>query len=214
MGGKSSPQNQQMVQFEMSQAADARAREAQRQARLDQGKGAIDALFGPTNFGAPFYDRYTKASLDYDMPQLQTQYDKARRDMTYDLARAGTLRSTAAGQAQGFLENERAVNEGAIRARADTDTAALRQSIQSQQAQALNQLYATEDPGVAANTATSMVANAQLAKPNLDPLGELFKPLIIGAGGAYGGYANQNAFNDAMRAPNPYARGSGSITQT
>lgn len=204
MGGKSTPANNQMVQFELAQAGEARAKEAQRQARLNQGKQMIDQLFGPTNFSQPFYDKYNQASLNYNLPQLKTQYDKAKRDLTYDLARAGTLRSTAAGQAQGLLENEKAVNEAAIRAKADTDTAALRNSILSQQQQAYNQLYATEDPDVAANTATSMVANAQLSQPNLNPLGELFKPLIIGAGGAFSGYNNQQQFQDAMRAPTPY----------
>jgi hypothetical protein len=76
--------------------------------------------------------------------------------MTYDLARAGTLRSSVAGEAQGYLENENAVNEASLRAKADTDTASLRQSIASQQQQAYNQLYATEDPDVAANTATQL----------------------------------------------------------
>jgi hypothetical protein len=212
MGGKSSPANSQMVNFEMAQAAEARAKEAARQGRLDQGKSAIDALFGPTNFNNAFYDKYNAANLAYNLPQLQTQYGKAKRDMTYDLARAGTLRSTAAGEAQKYLEGEKAVNEAAIRAKADVDTAGLRESIQSQKAQALNQLYATEDPGVAANTATQMVANAQLSKPNLSPLGEMFKPLIIGAGGAYQGYNNQREFQDAMRAPSLY-RSSMTTTQ-
>lgn len=213
MGGKSAPSNNQMVQFEMQQAADARAKEELRQNRLNAGKGAIDTLFGPTNFGEPFYNKYTKASLDYNQPQLQTQYDKAKRDMTYDLARAGTLRSTAAGQAQSFLENEKGVNDAAIRAKADTDTAALRSSIASQQQQALNQLFATEDPDVAANTATHMVANAQLSQPNLSPLGELFKPLVIGASGAFQGFNDQSTFNKAMQTRNPY-ESSGQITQT
>jgi len=212
MGGKSAPSNNQMVQFEMQQAADARAKEELRQNRLNQGKGAIEELFGPKNFGDPFYNKYTKASLDYNLPQLTTQYDKAKRDMTYDLARAGTLRSTAAGEAQGFLENERAVNEAGLRAKADVDTAALRQSIASQQQQAYNQLYATEDPAVAANTATSMVGNAQLAQPNLSPLGELFKPLVIGAAGAIQGFGDQSTLNAGLR-QNP-STGSGSSFKT
>jgi hypothetical protein len=62
MGGKSSPSNNQMVQFEMQQAAvRPRAKEELRQNRLNAGKTAVDQLFGPTN-SDPFYDKYTKAS--------------------------------------------------------------------------------------------------------------------------------------------------------
>jgi hypothetical protein len=184
MGGKSGPSNNQMVQFEMQQAQEAKQKENKRQARLDQGKGAIDTLFGPDNFGDPFFNKYTKAELDYTLPQLTDQYEQAKTGMTYDLARAGTLRSTAAGYAQGLLEKQNAVNEAGVRAKADTDTAALRASIASQQQQAYNQLYATEDPTVAANTAATSVANAQLTQPNTGALGDLFKPIAIGLGSA------------------------------
>lgn len=214
MGGKGSgPSNNQMVAFEMQQAQEAKEKEFKRQARLDQGKSAIDALFGPENFGDPFYDKYKNASLNYALPQLTDQYGQAKDKMTYDLARAGTLRSTAAGYAQGLLEKQNAVNEAGIRAKADTDTAALRQSIQSQQQQAYNQLYQTEDPTVAANTAAASVGNAQLTQPNLTPLADAFKPIAIGLGSAltapYGQYtANQ------MLTRSPLAGGSGTETQS
>jgi hypothetical protein len=211
MGGKSGPSNSQMVQFEMQQAAEAKGKENLRQARLDQGKTAIDALFGPTNFGDEFYNKYNKAELDYTLPQLQTQYDTARSGMTADLARAGLLRSSSAGYTQGLLENQNAVNEAGIRAKADTDTAALRQSIASQQQQAYNQLYATEDPGVAANTAANSVANAQLTQPNTGALGDLFKPIAIGLGSALApAYGTSQANSMVARSP----MGAGSYTQS
>ena len=211
MGGKSGPSNNQMVQFEMQQAQEAKQKENKRQARLDQGKSAIDTLFGPENFGDDFYNKYQKAELDYTMPQLATQYDTAKNSMTYDLARAGTLRSSAAGYAQGLLENQNAVNEAGVRAKADTDTAALRQSIASQQQQAYNQLYSTEDPTVAANTAASSVANAQLQQPNTGALGDMFKPIAIGLGSAlapvYGQYEQGKLLSSNT------GRGDGSLTK-
>jgi hypothetical protein len=213
MGGKSSSSNDQMVAFEMQQAQEARQKEADRQARLNVGKQAIDQLFSNANFGNAFYDKYQNAALDYNLPQLTTQYDKAKRDMTYDLARAGTLRSSAAGQAQAYLENENAVNEAAIRAKADADTAALRQSIASQQQQAYNQLYATEDPAVAANTATQSVANAQIAQPNMQPLGDLFKPLVIGGVTALQSAFDNTTLNNQLNTKNPQTSNSIQVTQ-
>jgi hypothetical protein len=212
MGGKSSPSNSQMVQFEMQQANEAKQKEADRQARLNVGKSAVDKLFGADNFGDAFYNKYNKAALDYTMPQLDTQYGKAKRDMTYDLARAGTLRSSVAGEAQGYLENEKAVNEAALRAKADTDTASLRQSIASQQQQAYNQLYATEDPDVAANTATHAVANAQVAQPNISPLGDLFKPLVIGGISAVNGYSDTSQLNNYLKTKSPTGSGNYQFT--
>lgn len=202
-----------MVQFEMQQAQEAKEKEFKRQARLDQGKTAIDALFGPTNFGDDFYNKYTKAALDYALPQLADQYSQAKDKTTYDLARAGTLRSTAAGYAQGLIEKQNAVNEAGLRAKADTDTSALRQSIQSQQQQAYNQLYQTEDPTVAANTAATSVGNAQLTQPNLTPMADAFKPLAIGLGSALAPAYGQYSANQ-MITKSPFAQGSGTETQS
>jgi hypothetical protein len=93
MGGKGSgPSNNQMVRFEMQQAQEAKDKENKRQARLDQGKSAIDALFGPENFGDNFYNKYTKAAVDYAMPQLEDHDTAKNHDLRPD---AGTLRSTA-----------------------------------------------------------------------------------------------------------------------
>jgi hypothetical protein len=106
-----------MVQFEMQQAQEAKDKENLRQARLGQGKSAIDQLFGNANFDDTFYNKYRDANLNYSLPQLEDQYGKSKTGMNYDLARAGTLRSTMAGFAQGDLLKQKGVNEAAIRAR-------------------------------------------------------------------------------------------------
>ena len=210
MGGKSGPSNNQMVQFEMQQAQEAKDKENKRQARLDQGKGVIDDLFGNRNFGDDFYDKYKNAELDYTMPQLTEQYTEAKRTAETDLARAGLLRSGAAGWVQGKLTNQMGVNEAAVRGKADTDTAELRKSIAAQQQQAYNQLYSTEDPTVAANTASSSVANAQLAQPNTGALDAMFKPIAIGLGSAIAPVYGQSSVNSALNSPS--GRTSNSIT--
>ena len=50
-----------MVQLQMQQAQEARDKENERQARLAQGKTAIDQLFGGGSFGDPFYNKYTNS---------------------------------------------------------------------------------------------------------------------------------------------------------
>ena len=204
MGGKSKPANNEMVQFEKEQAAEARQKEAERQARLESGKSSIDALFAGGGFDQPFYDKYKNASLGYSLPQLQDQYGKQKEQTTYDLARAGLLRSTAAGQAQADIESQKAAQEAALRSKADQEVANLRQNISGQQQAALSQLYATEDPNVAANTAIQSVQQAQLSTPNLQPLGELFKPLVIGGAGAASGAIDQYYANKLYPKPPSY----------
>ena|SRR4249920_2147612 len=210
MGGKSGPSNNQAVMLQMQQAQEAKDKENLRQARLNQGKAAIDSIYSTDNFGEPFYNKYQKAELDYTLPQLQTQYDDARRTSEADLARAGLLRSGAAGYVQNKLATQNAVNESGLRTKADTDTAALRQSIATQQQQAYNQLYATEDPTVAANTAANSAANAQLQQPNVAALGDMFKPIAIGLGSAIAPTYGQYQSNQQLAATT--GRGPGNIT--
>jgi len=212
MGGKSGPSNNQMVQFEMQQAQEARDKENARQARLNQGKSAIDSIFGNDNFGDPFYNKYQQAELDYTLPQLQKQYGEAKRTAEADLARAGLLRSGAAGFVQGKLTDQQAVNEAGLRAKADTDTSDLRKSIAAQQQQAYNQLYATEDPTVAANTAATSAANAQLQTPNVAALGDMFKPIAIGLGSAIPAVTGQAEAQRQLNARTGRESGSGTVT--
>ena len=212
MGGKSGPSNNQMVQLEMQRAQEAKQKENERQARLNQGKGAIDTIFGTENFGDDFYENYRKAGLDYTMPQLQSQYADAKRTSEADLARAGLLRSGAAGFVQNKLTEQQGVNEAGLRAKADTDTAELRKSIAAQQQQAYNQLYATEDPTVAANTAATSASNAQLQQPNPGSLGDMFKPIAIGLGSAVAPAIGEYQANKALAARTGREPGSSTIT--
>jgi hypothetical protein len=157
-------------------------------------------------FGPDFYDKYRQSILDYYTPQEGAQYNDARSNLTYGLARAGTLNSSIAGTDIGKLANQDAINHANIASQADTQTGALRTTIQQDQQSALNQLYSTEDPSVAANTAGNMVANAQLTKPLLNPAGALFAPITVGVGNALSGFLNPTAYI------NPNAGGTGTTT--
>ena len=203
MGGKSHPDNSQMVNFEKQQADQAAAKEAARQQRLNTGTQQINDIFSNANFNQPFYDKYTQAILTYQMPQLQDQYTQAQNKLTYDLARAGTLNSTAAGYSQGLLSKQNLQEQASISASADQQTAALRNQILNEKQTAMNQLYSTEDPTVAANTAASMVAQNQITQPNLNPLGAIFTPLAVGGAGALQSSINNYYTQKGMQAAAP-----------
>ena len=205
MGGKSHPDNSQMVNFEMQQAQQAAQKEAERQARLTAGTQQINDIFSNAHFNKGFYDKYTNAITGYQMPQLQDQYTQAQNKLTYDLARAGTLNSTSAGYAQGLLAKQNLNEQASITAAADQQTAALRNQILSEKQTAINQLYSTEDPSIAANTASSMVAQNQITQPNLNPLGAIFTPLAVGGAGALQSSINNYYTQKGMQAAAPDA---------
>ena len=216
MGGKAKSSNDQMVQFEMQQAADAKATEAARQARLAQGTSAVNSIFDAANTpGDPNYidyNKYNQAQLDYYEPQLQNQYAQAQRKLTYDLARGGTLRSKGAADAAGILNTENLTGDAALRAQADTSTAQLRSTVANEKQTALNQVFSTEDPTIAANTATNMVQQGAVSTPNLNPLGSMFSPIAVGATAGLTNLINQNYINKGINAANP--TGTGSLTTT
>jgi hypothetical protein len=149
---------------------------------------------GGGGFGANFYDKYRQSQLDYYLPQETEQYQGARTNLDYSLARAGQLNSSVADMDVAKLAKQDLLNQAQITSQADVATGNLRNQIQQEQQTALNQLYSTEDPTVAANTAENMVANAQLTKPILNPAGALFAPLVVGVGNALQGYTNPYAY--------------------
>ena len=155
-------------------------------------------------FGADFYNKYDQSILNYYMPQEGQQYNTARSSLSYSLARAGQLNSSVAGMDVSNLANQDAINRAQIASGADTQTAALRSTVQNDEQTSLNQLYSTEDPSVAANTAQNLVANANLTKPLLNPAGALFAPITVGVGNALSGFTNPLAYI------NPSAGGVGS----
>jgi hypothetical protein len=145
-------------------------------------------------FGDDFYNKYRQSILDYYNPQEGDQYDTARSDLSASLARAGQLQSSTATYDIAKLAKQDALNRAQIASQADTQTGSLRTTIAGDEQSALNQLYSTEDPSVAANTAGNMVAAANLTKPLLNPAGALFQPISVGVGNALTGFLNPTAY--------------------
>ena len=167
-----------------------------------------DALTTQTDTGATsggfddaFYNKYKQSVLDYYMPQVQDQYKKAQEQATYGLGRSGNLRSSAANTLVADLAKQNALNEAGVRSQADTASGDLRSQVASEENKAVSQLYATEDPEVAANTALSSVRDISLKQPDLSPLSALFNVATIGGANIYKGYQGQqglNSFNAAL----------------
>jgi hypothetical protein len=170
--------------FQIMQAQQAREEENLRQKRIDDGRKLIDQQFDLFKKNPAFFDRYRGAITDYYRPQIQSQYADAKRNTTFQLADAGTLRSTAAADVTADLAKQNDANMLAMNAKADSALGDLRNQIASNKDTAINQLYSTEDPSMAANSALNSIANIQLQKPDLSPLANLFGTAAIGGANA------------------------------
>jgi hypothetical protein len=146
-------------------------------------------------FDDAFYNKYKQAVLDYYMPQVDKQYKDAKDELTYRLARSGNIRSSAANTATADLSTQNDLNQAGVRNQADTAAGDLRTQVASERAKATSQLYATEDPEVAANQALSAVSDISLQQPDLSPLTALFNVATVGGANVLKGYQAQNTAN-------------------
>lgn len=153
-----------------------------------------DASQRTGGFGDEFYNKFRQAQLDYYLPEVQRQFNNARFTQNASLARSGNLRSSQAGSNLADLVYQNDVNRAQLTAKADAATGDLRKQVAQNRQAAINQLYSTEDPTLAANTATGMVRNVQLTQPDLNPIGQLFSPIIAGIGSGMQSYGQGRAY--------------------
>ncbi len=146
-------------------------------------------------FDDSFYNKYKQAVLDYYMPQVSDQYSDAQKELTYRLGRAGTLTSSAANDQVAKLAKQNLLNQAQVYNQADTAAGDLRTQVAGEESKAVSQLYATEDPDIAANQATDAVKNISLQQPNLSPLSTLFNLGTIGGANILKGYNSNQLLN-------------------
>ena len=152
-------------------------------------------------FDDAFYNKYKQSVLDYYMPQVDDQYKKAKDQATYGLARSGNLQSSAAATLTADLSKQNDINAAGVRNQADTAAGDLRSQVSSEEQKAISQLYATEDPEIAAQQSLASVRDISLKQPDLSPLSALFNVATIGGANIFKGYQGQqnlNAFNQTL----------------
>jgi len=127
-----------------------------------------------------FFNNFKQGILDFYQPQVAQKYADAQKETTYRLADAGTLRSSMANELAADLSKQNTLNTADVRSKADTAAADLRTRTAAEEAKAVSQLYATENPNVAASQATHAVTNLIAEKPTSTPLGDIFNIAAIG----------------------------------
>ncbi len=154
------------------EAAIARMDEMARQQDIRVGTGKVNDIFAK-NFGEDFFTGRREAYQNYATPQLQDQYDKAGKELTFSLARNGLLDSSARGQKEGELQKMFDTNRQAITDQAISQESQSRNAVEDARSGLVTMLNATGDAQGAANSA--LARSAALSQPQaFSPLTNLF----------------------------------------
>jgi len=209
-GGGGGSSNSAAIQMQQQAANEARYKEMLREQRLREGSSAIDELYGPEDASKfkPLFDTYESGQRDYYMPELQKQYGDARKKAYLAHAGAGTLWSSARGDTEADLANQNTLNKGQIESQIQDSLGGLRRQIAGDKSSLINQLYATENPEMAANEALARTKTISQQTPALSPMGDLFKLAAIGVGNTF---ASANDPYNRVRNPGVGSSNSGAI---
>jgi hypothetical protein len=179
-------------------AAQARADEEARQARIREGVSRIDQEF--SKFNNDFYDQRKKAYTAFAMPQVGEQYKQNKDQLAYSLARSGLGQSSEAARQGSILQRDNAMARQQVAEGATAEAQKARQSVEDQRYNLVNQLQATSDPTMAANAALRQ-AGVLSMQTGFNPIGNLFQNTtgVLAAAnqaGAYSGGPGMNAYKD------------------
>jgi hypothetical protein len=195
MGGKSSQSNSTDQSMGLINAITAQQRELDRQSRIKQGMSRIDGAF--KGFDDKYYENYATANNEYNMPQAEEQYKTAGDELTFRHARAGTLNSSMSATNIADLAKQNARGRALVLSQGDNAAANLRSRVAAEKSGIMQQLYASEDPDMAANAALTSSKNVGADQPSYSPLGQLFNLPIVGAGNYMQGFNTANAYRQA-----------------
>lgn len=160
----------------------------------------------------PVLDQRREALTGFLVPQLDNQFEDARDDLTFALARSGQLTSSTAGDRQGDLSQAFSLNRADIDSQIQGDVASTR-SRMNQQRQALESaLRASGDQTASTNNALTTATTFRQETPQLSPLGNVFQGLATGIGAAQQGFENGRIRR--LATPNPLGGGTGRVVRT
>ncbi len=174
-------QSQQAAMAEQQRQADA-AKEAARQAQIQQATGNINTQFGNT-FNDSFFNDLAKKYTDTYSPQLGDQFANARKQLAFNLSSKGLTNSSAAADQYGTLQDKYNTTQQEIQDKGLATANALKSNVASTQSNLINQANAGSDLNSINNLVSSNLQTLQ-APQSYDPLGNIFGQLALSAAAA------------------------------
>lgn len=186
-------------------AAQARADEAARQARIKQGVANIDAQFG--QFDDKFYAGRQNAYKQFAMPQVNDQYKQTADQLAFSLARNGQSASSEAARQGGLFQREAALARQQVADGAIAESQKARQAVEDNRNNLIQQANMTSDPALAATNALRQAGVLQ-QQNQFSPIGNLFQNTTAtlaaaNQAGNYGGGPGLNAYKNYFGFGNP-----------
>lgn len=132
-------------------AAQARADEMARQARIKQGVSNINDRF--SKFDDGFLEGRKQAYRNFATPQVNDQYKQVSDQLAFSLARTGLDQSSEAARQGGVLMRDNALARQSLAEGATTEATKARQAIEDQRNNLISQVNMTSDPEMAAQNA-------------------------------------------------------------
>jgi len=163
-----------------SEAKQARADEQARQDKIRGGTTRVNSIFD-SQFTPDYFNKQQQNYLDYATPQLEDQRDKASKELTFALARAGLTDSSVRADKEAELQKQYDLNKQQIADEALSYKGKAQSSVEDARANLISTLNATGDAEGAANSAISR--SATLSQPAAySPLADLFANFTAGLG--------------------------------
>ena len=154
-------------------ARQSRKDEQAHQERIRMGNKAISDLFD-TQFDDDFFSGVRESYTNFARPQLDDQMNKAKEQLTYALARSGTLDSSTRGEQSADLQKDYDINLQDITDKARQYENDQRTAVEGARADLVSTLQATADAQGASQAALSR-AKTLATPPAYSPIGQLFQ---------------------------------------
>ena len=153
----------------------AAAEEAARKAAIERGRLKIDETFN--QFDEPYFQDVGKSVTDYYNPQLDDQYENARKQLIYNFARKGTLDSSAAGETNADARKEYDRQRVRICSQAQDRVSQSKSDVERNRSDLYALNLAAADPNAISSASASRAASIQPAQ-NLSPLENVFASFL------------------------------------
>ena len=155
-------------------AAQQKADEEARQARINEGRSRIDSSFA--QYDDPYFAKFRTDFVGAQTPDIDEQYSVAKDRLAAALANRGVLSSTIAGNAFGDLTKTNTKARTDLSNQAFDASNQFHNSIEKTKSDLYNTNIAAADPGLAANRAEGEAAS--LVAPRPSPLGDIFASVL------------------------------------
>lgn len=171
-GGSDAAQMQaaQQQKWVEEQARKAEQREAERQAMLTRGNASIADQFA--GFDDSYYNNIRSGYEAYTKPQIDREYGRTKDKVRFGLARGGLLESSAAAREFADLDTTFDAARVDASARANDLVANRRSQVEQNRANVTSQLYASENPEIALQSAQRASSSLQTA-PAFEPISDI-----------------------------------------